>query len=58
MPPWRAERCCAEYRNDLSLTDEELGAFELWLGDGLPKGSPQDSPPPPLLSGLSRVDVT
>jgi hypothetical protein len=58
MPPWLAERCCAEYRNDLSLTNEELGAFERWLGDGMPEGSPQDSTPPPPLSGLSRVDVT
>ena len=31
MPPWLAERCCAEYRNDLSLTNEELGAFERCL---------------------------
>jgi hypothetical protein len=58
MPPWLADRCCAEYRNDLSLTEAELGAFQRWLSDGMPEGSSEDAPSPAPLSGLSRVDVT
>ncbi|MEZ4450127.1 MAG: hypothetical protein R3B09_11675 [Nannocystaceae bacterium] len=58
MPPWPPSRCCAEYRRDRSLSDDELAAIAGWVADGAPEGDPADAPgDPPPPSGLSRVDL-
>lgn len=59
MPPWHAARCCTEYHEDASLTDDELDAMVRWLDSGTPAGDPKDDKPAPKpIGGLSRVDLT
>ncbi len=59
MPPWLAARCCTEYHEDASLTDDELDTIVRWLDSGTPVGNPSDEPPAPKpIGGLSRVDLT
>ena len=48
MPPWYMEKDVgiAEYKNDPSLSDEELEAISAWARSGTPKGDPSDAPEP------------
>lgn len=58
MPPWQPAPCCATYRWDRSLTDDERATVLRWLGDGMAIGDladrPEAKPPAP---GLPRVDL-
>lgn len=58
MPPWFAEPACAEYENDLSLTDEQIATIAAWADAGAPLGRPSSkaTTPPEPPKGLSRVD--
>ncbi len=58
MPPWHAARCCAEYHDDTSLTDDELATFVRWLDDDAPIGDARDAREVKPIGGLSRVDFT
>lgn len=46
MPPWYAEKDIGiqQFKNDPSLTDEELAAISTWARSGTPKGDPTDAP--------------
>ncbi len=59
MPPWQADSCCASYRHDWSLTEEERALFSAWVRTGARQGDPAAPPtrPTPVVGGLSRVDV-
>src|SRR5438876_10210821 len=48
MPPWFMEKNIGiqKYRNDISLTDEEVGKIARWVDAGAPRGNPADMPPP------------
>ena len=48
MPPWYMEKNIGiqDYKNDPSLTDEELAAISTWARSGTPKGNMADSPEP------------
>ncbi|MDA0928751.1 MAG: cytochrome c [Proteobacteria bacterium] len=48
MPPWYAEKDVGiqEFKNDPSLSDEELAAISTWARSGTPKGDPADAPEP------------
>src|SRR5436190_6548798 len=48
MPPWFMEKNIGiqKYRNDISLTDEEVGKIASWVDAGAPRGNPADMPPP------------
>ncbi len=58
MPPYLAGRGCAEYVNDISLSDEQIAMFGKWVDDGMPKGTPGTSMQPLDVPqpGLTRVD--
>ncbi|MFM1895263.1 MAG: hypothetical protein RLZZ385_337, partial [Pseudomonadota bacterium] len=47
MPPWYAEKDIGiqQYKNDPSLTDEELAKISTWARSGTPKGNEADAPP-------------
>lgn len=59
MPPWLASPGCTDYKNDRSLTDEEIKLLSDWVDAGAAEGdikdAPKDAEPP---KGLSRVDRT
>ncbi|MBZ0236804.1 MAG: monooxygenase [Deltaproteobacteria bacterium] len=59
MPPWQPADCCNDYRDDRSLSPDEIATFTAWVTAGAPEGDPADEPPapPPAPDRLPRVDV-
>ena len=48
MPPWYMEKDIGiqHYKNDTSLSDEEIAAISFWARNGAPEGNPADAPTP------------
>ena len=48
MPPWYVEKDIGiqHYKDDPSLTDEEIATLAAWEAIGMPMGDPDDAPPP------------
>ncbi len=48
MPPWHIDRTVGvrKFKNDMSLSDEQIGAIVRWVDSGAPAGDPKDMPPP------------
>ena len=48
MPPWYMEKNIGiqHYKNDTSLSDEEIAAISFWARSGAPEGNPADAPTP------------
>ncbi len=48
MPPWYMEKDIGiqDYKNDPSLSDEEIAAISTWARTGAAKGDPADAPEP------------
>jgi hypothetical protein len=49
MPPWHIDRTVGiqEFKNDISLSDEEIETITAWIDGGMPEGDPADLPAPP-----------
>jgi mono/diheme cytochrome c family protein len=45
MPPWGAVKGFGEFRNDQSLTQEQLELITSWVDGGVPEGDPKDAAP-------------
>ena len=47
MPPWYIEKGIGiqQYKNDVSLSDEEVAKIASWADNGAPRGNPADLPP-------------
>ena len=54
MPPWHLDRAIGTYRDDPSLSDEEIATVAGWVDAGAPRGNPEDAPPPLDLVGLDE----
>ncbi|MDH3205814.1 MAG: cytochrome c [Gemmatimonadota bacterium] len=54
MPPWYVEKDIGiqEYKQDPSLSDEELATIQAWVANGAPEGNPAD-----LTAELNPADV-
>ena len=53
MPPWHIDRSVGvqKFKNDMSLTDEQVERSSSWVDGGAPQGDPKDLPPPkPLVT--------
>src|SRR5262245_24145053 len=53
MPPWHIDRSVGvqKFKNDMSLTDEQVDTIVRWVDGGAPQGDPKDMPtPPPLVT--------
>jgi hypothetical protein len=53
MPPWHIDRSVGvqKFKNDLSLTDEQVETIVRWVDGGSPQGDPKDLPlPKPLVT--------
>ena len=53
MPPWHIDRSVGvqKFKNDMSLTDEQVDTIVRWVDGGAPQGDPKDLPPPkPLVT--------
>jgi hypothetical protein len=48
MPPWHIDKTIGiqHFKNDRSLSDEQIDTIVRWVAAGAPKGDPQDMPPP------------
>lgn len=47
MPPWSADPGHQEYRDDISLSDEEIATISAWVDGGYVEGNALDYVPPP-----------
>jgi hypothetical protein len=47
MPPWHIDRSVGvqKFKNDMSLTDEQIRTIVRWVDAGAPQGDPKDMPP-------------
>ena len=50
MPPWHLDRTVGiqKYKNDTSLTDEQISTIVRWVDSGMPAGNPKDMPKPKM----------
>src|SRR6201989_854489 len=48
MPPWQIDRTVGiqKFKNDRSLTDDQIDTIVRWVDGGAPQGDPKDMPPP------------
>lgn len=65
MPPWNAVRGFGEFKDDMSLTQEEITIISDWVNGGAPEGEPQFLDPklpnlyrPPVIKALRRTIVS
>src|SRR4051794_1558406 len=47
MPPWHIDKTVGvqHFKNDISLSDEQIDTIVAWVDAGAPKGNPKDIPP-------------
>src|SRR5712664_3961650 len=53
MPPWHIDRSVGvqKFKNDMSLSDEQVDTIVRWVDGGSPQGDPKDMPKPkPLVT--------
>ena len=52
MPPWHLDKTVGirEYKNDRSLSDDEIATIARWVDNGAPQGNPADMPPVPTFT--------
>src|SRR5207248_3432115 len=46
MPPWFADTQVGHFRNDRSLSQNEIDTLVSWVDAGAPEGNAKDLPPP------------
>ena len=48
MPPWFIEKDIGiqDYKEDISLSEDEIAMIATWVDNGAPRGNPADLPPP------------
>jgi hypothetical protein len=46
MPPWHIDKTVGvqQFKNDMSLSDQQIGAIVKWVDTGAPLGNPKDMP--------------
>jgi mono/diheme cytochrome c family protein len=56
MPPWHIDRNIGitKFKNDPSLTDQEIATIANWVDAGAPRGNPADMPPPRKFEDLDQ----
>jgi len=54
MPPWHIDRSVGvqKFKNDMSLTDDQVATITRWVDQGAPEGNPADFTPKAVASGL------
>ena len=53
MPPWHIDKTVGvqQFKNDMSLSDDQVATIVGWVDQGAPQGDPKDMPPPkPLVT--------
>jgi len=59
MPPWFEDRAVGiqKFKNDPSLTDQEISTIAKWVDGGAPMGNPADLPPPRKFDDSDRWHI-
>ena len=59
MPPWHLDRHIGlqSFKDDPSLSDEEVATIVAWVDSGAPKGNPSDMPPPRQFADSSQWQI-
>jgi hypothetical protein len=54
MPPWHIDQSVGvrKFKNDMSLTDEQIATIVTWVDQGAPEGNPADFVAKPAAQGL------
>jgi mono/diheme cytochrome c family protein len=50
MPPWHADRAYGTFRNNPSLSQDEIDTIVAWVNGGAPEGNPKDAPAVPTFT--------
>ena len=58
MPPWFIEKNVGiqKFKDDISLSDEEIATIAAWVDNGAPRGNPADMPPPRRFADCERME--
>ena len=59
MPPWHVDRTVGirQFKDDPSLTDQEIATLVAWVAAGAPRGNPADLPPPRQFDDADRWHI-
>ena len=59
MPPWYIEKDIGiqDFKNDPSLTEEEIEKIATWADNGAPLGNPADMPPPVAFIDVDEWEI-
>jgi hypothetical protein len=59
MPPWHVDRTIGvrSFKDDPSLTDEQIATLLAWIDSGMPRGSAADMPPPRVFDDTDRWHI-
>jgi hypothetical protein len=59
MPPWFIDRAVGiqKFKNDVSLTDQEIATISKWADDGSPMGNAADAPKPRVFDDADRWHI-
>ncbi len=56
MPPWHIDKTVGirKFKNDISLSDDQVDTIVRWVDGGAPMGDPKDLPPPPVFNDTNE----
>ena len=59
MPPWHIDKTIGiqKFKNDTSLSDDEIQTIASWVDAGAPQGDPADMPPPVQFADSSEWQI-
>ena len=59
MPPWHIDPSVGvqKFKNDISLSDQEIAVIGKWADSGAPMGNPADMPPPRQFDDSDRWHI-
>ena len=59
MPPWYIDKNVGirHFKDDASLSDEQIATIVTWVDGGAPKGNPADMPPPRQFEDLEKWHI-
>ena len=59
MPPWYIERDIGiqRFKDDWSLSDDEIATIATWADSGAPRGNPEDMPTPPAFIDVDDWEI-
>src|SRR5215475_7285154 len=60
MPPWHIDKTIGiqKFKNDRSLSDEQIDTILAWVNAGSPQGDPKDMPAPKTWSDEAKWNFT